>query len=148
MSSIALGPDATTVTRKNIFTLQPKGRHFEFEVAGVAYVRLETAAFYQPDDDNLDLAVAMWHPNDPGLGLVRHRSNLDVIVCHGRRTSLACQRRPDLHVGSRTKQCGLKENRTSFTYATISDLSTEPSKAFCEREADPKSLRLWELTPN
>ena len=116
--------------------------------AGVAYVRLETAAFYQPDDDNLDLAVAIVAPK-----MIPDWDSYDIapiwMSLFATDDELHSLAKGDqiYKSGLVPSSAGLKENRTSFTYATISDLSTEPSKAFCEREADPKSLRLWELTP-
>jgi hypothetical protein len=115
---------------------------------GVAYVRLETSSFYQPDDDALDLAVAIVSPS-----MMPDWDSYDTAPIW---MSLFATDE-ELHSLAKGDQvytsglvpssAGVKENRTSFTYATISDLSIEPSKSFCERESDPKSLRVWELTP-
>jgi hypothetical protein len=114
----------------------------------VAYVRLESSSFYQPDDNNLDIAISIVPP-----GLMPEWDSYDIAPIW---ISLFAtdEELQSLAVGDQVYTTGLvpntagvKRNRPSFTYATVSNLSDEPSKSFCEQASDPKPLQVWQLTP-
>jgi hypothetical protein len=113
-----------------------------------AFVRLETASFYKPDDDNLDVAISIvtprsmpdWDSYDIALVWI------SLFATDEELRSLAVGDQV-YTTGLTPSTAGIKKIRPSFAYATIASLPDEPSKSVCESESDPKLLQVWQLTP-
>jgi len=117
--------------------------------SGVAYERLDVTSFYQPEDNNIDVAVSIVSRS--------MMPNLDKYDTAPIWISLFAtdDELQSLKIGDQLytsglvpSSAGLKKNNPSFTYVTLSNLPTEPLPSFCAQGADPKLLKVWGLAPN
>ena len=116
--------------------------------SGVEYVRLDTNSFYEPNVNDIDVAVSI-----VGRNMIPRLDKYDVVplpvFLFPTDEELQSLKIGDqvYSTGLVPSSAGIKKNHPSFTYATVSNLTDEPSTAFCNAEANPTSLQIWGLTP-
>jgi len=117
--------------------------------SGVAYERLDAGSFYQPDDNDVDVAVSI-----VSQSMMPYLDKYDVAPIW---LSLFAtdDELQSLKIGDQVytsglvpSSAGVRKNNVSFTFATVSSLNDERLSSFCAPGADPKFVQVWGLTPN